>query len=98
MLEELGVAYEIKHYQRDAKTMLAPASLKAIHPLGKSPIITDGARTIAESGVIVDYLAQTYAQGQWSPDAGSDAYWQYQYFMHYAEGIADATAVAQAGV
>lgn len=86
MLEELGVAYEIKHYQRDAKTMLAPASLKAIHPLGKSPIITDGKQTIAESGVIVDYLAQTYGQGQWSPDAGSEAYWQYQYFMHYAEG------------
>jgi glutathione S-transferase len=86
MLEELGVPYEIKHYQRDAKTMLAPSTLKAVHPLGKSPVITDGARTIAESGVIVDYLAQTYGQGQWSPPAGSDAYWQYQYFMHYAEG------------
>jgi glutathione S-transferase len=86
MLEELGVPYEIKHYQRDVKTMLAPSTLKAVHPLGKSPVITDGARTIAESGVIVDYLAQTYGQGQWSPQAGSDAYWQYQYFMHYAEG------------
>lgn len=86
MLEELGVPYEIKHYQRDAKTMLAPSALKAVHPLGKSPVITDGTRTIAESGVIVDYLAQTYGLGQWSPPAGSDAYWQYQYFMHYAEG------------
>ena len=86
MLEELGVPYEIKHYQRDAKTMLAPSALKAVHPLGKSPVITDGKRTIAESGVIVDYLAQTYGEGQWSPQAGSDAYWQYQYFMHYAEG------------
>jgi glutathione S-transferase len=86
MLEELGVPYEIKHYQRDAKTMLAPSALKAVHPLGKSPVITDGTRTIAESGVIVDYLAQTYGEGQWSPQAGSDAYWQYQYFMHYAEG------------
>lgn len=86
MLEELGVPYEIKHYQRDAKTMLAPSALKAVHPLGKSPVITDGTRTIAESGVIVDYLAHTYGQGQWSPPAGSDAYWQYQYFMHYAEG------------
>ena len=62
MLEELGIPYEIKHYQRDAKTMLAPLSLKQVHPLGKSPVITDGDITVAESGAIIDYLATTYAK------------------------------------
>ena len=57
MLEELGIDYQIKHYKRDSKTMLAPAELKAIHPLGKSPAITDGETTIVESGAIIEYLA-----------------------------------------
>ena len=58
LLEELGLPYEIKFYQRDAKTMLAPPELKAIHPLGKSPVITDNGRTIAETGAIIDYIIE----------------------------------------
>ena len=65
LLEELGLAYEIKRYQRDAKTMLAPASLREVHPLGKSPVITDGDRTIAESGAIIEYLVNAMAAGGW---------------------------------
>ena len=71
LLEELGLDYEIKRYQRDPKTMLAPASLKAVHPLGKSPVITDGANTIAESGAIIDYLVERYGNGRLIPAAGT---------------------------
>ena len=71
LLEELGVSYEIKHYQRDAKTMLAPPELRAVHPLGKSPVITDGDLTIAESGAIVEYLVDRYGKGSLKPDAGT---------------------------
>jgi glutathione S-transferase len=86
LLEELDVPYQIKHYQRDSKTMLAPASLRAIHPLGKSPVITDGEVTIAETGAIIEYLVDRYAQGRLVPDKNSTGFLKYRYFMHYAEG------------
>lgn len=73
LLEELGVPYEIKRYQRDAKTMLAPPELRAIHPLGKSPVITDGDLTIAESGAIIEYLNDRYGHGRLIPAAGTPA-------------------------
>jgi len=86
LLEELGLTYEIKHYQRDPRTMLAPPQLRAVHPLGKSPIITDEGRTIAESGAILEYLVSAYGQGRLIPPADSDARLRFTYFMHYAEG------------
>lgn len=85
-LEELGVPYEVKHYQRDLKTNLAPKSLKKVHPLGKSPVITDGDITIAESGAIVEYLAQTYGENKILPQAHTESHRQYLYWMHFAEG------------
>jgi glutathione S-transferase len=88
LLEELGVLYEIKHYQRDRKTMLAPPELRAVHPLGKSPVITDNGRTIAESGAIMEYLVDTYGQGRLKPPAGSDERLRYAYWLHFAEGSA----------
>ena len=86
LLEELGQDYEIKRYERDRKTMLAPASLRAVHPLGKSPVITDGELTLAESGAIIEYFVERYGQGKLSPPAGTPAYLGYRYWMHYAEG------------
>ncbi len=86
LLEELGLPYEIVKYERDPKTLLAPASLRAIHPLGKSPVITDGDATLAESGAILEYLVDTYGKGALVPPAGTPAYRHYRYFMHYAEG------------
>ena len=86
LLEELEVPYEIKYYQRDSKTMLAPASLKAIHPLGKSPVITDDGVTIAETGAIIEYLVDRYADGRLVPEKNSADFLKYRYFMHYAEG------------
>ncbi len=86
LLEELGLDYEIRSYARDPKTMLAPAALKAVHPLGKSPAISDGGRTLAESGAILEYLVDTYGAGRFSPPAGSPDRLRYTYFMHYAEG------------
>jgi glutathione S-transferase len=88
LLEELGVAYEIKRYERDPKTMLAPASLRAVHPLGKSPVITDEDRTIAESGAIVEYLVERYGKGRLIPPAGTPERLRYIYWLHYAEGSA----------
>jgi len=88
LLEELSVPYEIKHYQRDKKTMLAPPELRAVHPLGKSPVITDNGRTIAESGAIVEYLVDTYGQGRLKPPAGTDEALRYSYWLHFAEGSA----------
>src|ERR1700733_13514755 len=85
LLEELALPYEIVKYERDRKTMLAPASLYAIHPLGKSPVITDGDATIAESGAILEYLLETYGKGKFAPAPGTPAYRDYRYFMHYAE-------------
>ncbi|NHZ82398.1 glutathione S-transferase [Massilia sp. CCM 8695] len=88
LLEELGLEYEIKKYQRDAKTMLAPPELRAVHPLGKSPVITDGANTVAESGAIIEYLLERYGNGKFVPAAGTPDKLRYTYFMHYAEGSA----------
>jgi glutathione S-transferase len=88
LLEELGVAYEIKRYERDPDSMLAPASLRAVHPLGKSPVITDGELTLAESGAIIEYLAGRYGDGQLVPAAASNDRLLYTYWMHYAEGSA----------
>jgi glutathione S-transferase len=88
LLEELGVPYEVKRYERDAQTMLAPPELLAIHPLGKSPVITDGGKTIAETGAIVEYLVETYGQGRLIPAAGTPERLRYTYWLHYAEGSA----------
>ncbi|MDM5177675.1 glutathione S-transferase [Massilia sp. DJPM01] len=88
LLEELGLEYEIKKYQRDAKTMLAPPELRAVHPLGKSPVITDGANTVAESGAIIEYLLERHGNGKFVPAAGTPDKLRYTYFMHYAEGSA----------
>ena len=88
LLEELGVEYDIKRYQRDATTMLAPASLRAVHPLGKSPVITDGDLTIAESGAIVEYLMGCYGAGRLVPAADTPERLRYTYWLHYAEGSA----------
>ena len=88
LLEELGAPYEIKFYQRDPKTRLAPPELKAVHPLGKSPVITDGDRTIAESGAIVDYIIRHHGGGRLAPDPATPAYDAYQEWLHYAEGSA----------
>src|ERR1700720_3736853 len=71
LLEELGLEYEIRRYQRDPKTMLAPASLRAVHPLGKSPVITDGALTLAESGAILEYVVERYGGGGGAPPVGA---------------------------
>ena len=88
MLEELGVPYEVKRYERDAKTMLAPPSLLAIHPLGKSPVIVDGDVTVAESGAIIEYLVGKYGDGRLIPPAGTAQRLRYTYWLHYAEGSA----------
>lgn len=92
LLEELHLDYQIKYYQRDPKTMLAPASLKTVHPLGKSPVITDGESadnciTVAESGAIIEYLLDRYdLQRQFRPTADTTDFLRYRYFLHYAEG------------
>ena len=88
LLEELGLEYEIKSYQRDRKTMLAPPELRAIHPLGKSPVIEDGANVVAESGAIIEYLIERYGHGALVPAAGTPDKLRYTYFLHYAEGSA----------
>jgi glutathione S-transferase len=88
LLEELGVPYEMKLYQRDAQTRLAPPELKAVHPLGKSPIITDGEVRIAESGAIVDYIIRRYGNGAMMPAFGSPEYEAYNEWLHYSEGSA----------
>jgi glutathione S-transferase len=85
LLEEIGLDYEVVHYQRDAKTMLAPASLRRIHPLGKAPIVEDGPLRLAETGAIVDYLVHRYGE-RLAPPEGGEAYWRYRYWLHYAEG------------
>ena len=88
LLEELGVPYEVKRYERDAKTMLAPPSLLAIHPLGKSPVIVDDDVTVAESGAIIEYLVGKYGDGRLLPPAGTAQRLRYTYWLHYAEGSA----------
>jgi glutathione S-transferase len=88
LLEELGVPYEIKRYDRDPTTRLAPAELTAVHPLGKSPVITDDGRTVHESGAIIDYIIRRHGGGRMAPAIGSDAYEVYNQWLHYAEGSA----------
>ena len=88
LLVELGLDYEIKRYQRNAKTMLAPPELRAVHPLGKSPVLTDGGNTLAESGAIMEYLVERYGNGRFIPPAGTPERLRYTYFLHYAEGSA----------
>jgi len=88
LLEELGLDYEIVRYQRDPKTMLAPPELRAIHPLGKSPVITDNGVVVAESGAIVEYLVETYGNGRLVPPAGTAERRRWTYFLHFAEGSA----------
>lgn len=85
LLEELGVPYELKIYQRDEKTLLAPPELKAIHPLGKSPVVTDGNRVIAESALIISYLVDKYGEGKLKPK-DEDNLLRSQYWLHNAEG------------
>jgi len=87
LLEELELPYEIQFYWRDAHRM-APAELQRVHPLGKSPVITDGGRAIAESGAIVDYIVRHYAHGRLCPDPASGDYDDYVHWLHYAEGSA----------
>ncbi|MBC6433778.1 glutathione S-transferase [Nostoc sp. HG1] len=88
LLEELGIEYEIKFYERDAKTMLAPESLRQVHPLGKSPVITDADFTIAESGAIIEYLVNRYGNGRLVPASDTPEHLRYTYWLHYAEGSA----------
>lgn len=88
LLEELGVPYELKRYQRDPKTMLAPPELRAVHPLGKSPVLTDEGFTLAESGAIIEYLVERYGEGRFAPPPGTPQRLRYTYWLHYAEGSA----------
>ncbi len=89
LLEELELPYEIVHYQRDPKTMLAPASLRAVHPLGKSPVVTiDDGLALAESGAIVETLIERFGNGRLAPAAGTPEAVRYRYWLHYAEGSA----------
>jgi len=83
LLEELGLPYEIKKYQRDAKTMLAPPELRAVHPLGKSPVITDDGLTVAESGAIIEYLLDRYGEGRLRPTAGTPERLRFTYWLHF---------------
>ena len=86
LLEELGLDYNIEHYKRDPETNLAPPELEAIHPLGKSPVITDGANTIIESGAIVDYLLRTHGDGRLRPAENTPSHESYLQWLHYSEG------------
>ncbi len=86
LLEELGVPYEVKRYERDKKTNLAPKALMEIHPLGKSPVIDDGGRIIAETGAIIEHIVETHGDGRLAPARGTPDYLRYKYWMHAAEG------------
>ena len=88
LLEEMGLPYEVKRYQRDGKTNLAPPALKAIHPLGKSPVLDDGEARIAETGAIIEYLLETYPAAGLKPAPGTPAARRFTYWLHYAEGSA----------
>jgi len=88
LLEELGLPYEIKKYQRDPKTMLAPPELTKVHPLGKSPVITDDGVTVAESGAVVEYLVERYGNGRLAPAIGTPERLRWRYWLHFAEGSA----------
>jgi len=86
LLEELGVEYEIKRYERDKKTSLAPLDMLKIHPLGKAPVISDGELSVAESGAIIEYLVNKYDDGRLRPPKGTPERLDYTYWIHYAEG------------
>lgn len=86
LLEELELEYDIKRYERDPETILAPASLRVIHPLGKSPVITDGDLVVAESGAIIEYLVEKYGNGRLIPALDVPEKLRYTYWLHYAEG------------
>ena len=88
LLEELGVTYEIRKYERDPKTMLAPPALREVHPLGKAPVITDGDVTVAESGAILEYLVERYDDGHLAPARDTPERRRWSYWMHFAEGSA----------
>jgi len=89
LLEELALPYKVQHYKRDPKTMLAPPALERVHPLGKSPVITDGDTTVAESGAIIEYLLDTYdSGGRLRPAAGTPERRQFTYWLHFSEGSA----------
>lgn len=85
LLEELGLEYEVKRYQRDPKTMLAPRALASVHPLGKSPVVEDGGHVIAETGAIIEYLVER-EEGRFGPPANRESVLRYRHFLHYAEG------------
>jgi glutathione S-transferase len=85
LLEELGLPYEVRRYERDSKTMLAPPELKAVHPLGKSPVIEDEGRVIAETGAVVEYLVER-GDGRLGAPSHREAALRYRHFLHYAEG------------
>ncbi|WP_293387448.1 glutathione S-transferase [Nevskia sp.] len=86
LLEELGLPYTVKRYERDKKTMLAPPELKTVHPLGKSPVISDDGVVIAETGAIIEHLIERHGNGRLMPAAGTPEYIRYRYWLHYAEG------------
>jgi len=88
LLEELGVEYEIKHYERDPDTSRAPAELKAVHQLGKSPVIEDGDLIVAETGAIIVYILDKFGEGKLRPEKGTQEYVDYVHFLHFAEGSA----------
>ena len=88
LLEELELPYQIQHYKRDPKTSLAPPELRRVHPLGKSPVISDGEHTVAESGAIIEYLVERHGHGRLRPPAGSDDRLRYTSWLHFAEGSA----------
>ncbi len=88
LLEELGLPYEVKRYQRDAKTMLAPPALKAVHPLGKSPVLDEGDARLAETGAIIEYLLEAHPGSGLRPAAGTAEARRFTYWLHYAEGSA----------
>jgi glutathione S-transferase len=86
LLEELGLAYEIKRYKRNPKTLLAPPELQKVHPLGKSPVISEGGITVAESGAIIEYLLDTHGAGRLRPAPGTPEQRRCTYYLHFAEG------------
>jgi glutathione S-transferase len=89
LLEELGLDYTVIRYQRDSRTMLAPPSLRAVHPLGKSPVLVDGEHTLAESGAVLEYLVERYdVARRFAPSPGTPEHFRYRYWLHYAEGSA----------
>lgn len=92
MLEELGLEYEVKYHKRDPKTMMAPASLRAVHPLGKAPVLVDSSgdvtETLVESGAILEYLVAKYGEGRFKPKPGTSEFLRYTFWMHFSEGSA----------